>query len=312
MLTLDAIVALDMIARKGSFSSAAKALGKVPSALSYQIRKLEEELDALIFDRRQRKIVLTKAGEVLLTQGRELLSSVDLIQAQVRETASGWEPQLRIACDAALPLEQLHALIKDFDRLACSTQLSFQQEVLDGCWESLLDSRCDLLIGALEDAPGEVFSSGQISVRPFGNIDFVFCVAPHHPLAKLETSKALSPEDLRPYRAVAVADTARRLKPRSLGLLSGQAVLTVANMSQKLEAQLAGLGIGYLPKYIAQAHIKSGSLIERKVAEPKPSPATTYAWRRVRPGKALTWWLSKLETPQVRKRLLHYSPGTLS
>jgi DNA-binding transcriptional LysR family regulator len=304
MLTLDAIAALDMISRKGSFAGAARALGKVPSALSYQIRKLEEDLDALIFDRRARKVVLTAAGEVLLAQGRDLLNTVELIQAQVRETASGWEPHLRIACDAALPVSQLHPLIKDFDRLACPTQLSFQQEVLDGCWESLIDGRCDLLIGALEDAPSEVFSSGQISVRPFGNIDFVFCIAPHHPLARIELGKALSPEDLRPHRAVAVADTARRLKARSLGLLRGQSVLTVANMNQKLDAQLSGLGIGYLPKYLAQAHLKSGQLIERKVAEPKPSPATTYAWKRARPGKALSWWLAKLEVAQVRRRLL--------
>ena len=88
MLTLDAIVALDMIARKGSFAAAAEALGKVPSALSYQIRKLEDELDALIFDRRQRKVTLTTAGEMLLAQGRELLNTVDLIQAQVKELAS--------------------------------------------------------------------------------------------------------------------------------------------------------------------------------------------------------------------------------
>ena len=312
MLTLEAIVTLDMISRKGSFASAAKALGKVPSALSYQVRKLEEELDALIFDRSQRQVVLTAAGEILLAQGRDLLNTVDLIQAQVKETASGWEPHLRITCDAALPLAQLHALIKDFDRLGCSTQLTFQQEVLDGCWESLLDSRCDLLIGALEDAPSEVFSSGQISVRPFGKIDFVFCMAPHHPLAHSDASRALSPEELRPHRAVAVADTARRLKARTLGLLSGQAVLTVASMNQKLEAQLAGLGIGYLPKYLAQPYLRSGQLLERKVAEPKPAPATTYAWRRARPGKALAWWLAKLDVAQVRKRLLLNTQGMSS
>ncbi len=312
MLTLDAIVALDMIARKGSFAGAAKVLGKVPSALSYQIRKLEDELDALLFDRRSRKVTLTTAGEMLLSQGRELLNTVDLIQAQVKESASGWEQQLRITCDGALPLSQLHALVKDFDRLACPTQLTIQQEVLDGCWESLLDSRCDLLIGALEDAPGEVFSSGQISVRAFGKIDFVFCVAPNHPLAHGDTSKALSPEDLRTHRAVAVADSARRLKPRTMGLLSGQPVLTVATMNQKLEAQIAGLGIGYLPKYLALNHLKSGQLIERRVAEPKPSSSTTYAWRRTRPGKALSWWLSKLEVAQVRRRLLLSPPGASS
>jgi DNA-binding transcriptional LysR family regulator len=300
MLNLEALVALDAIARKGSFAAAAQALGKVPSALSYQIRKL----DALLFDRGKRQVALTPAGEVLLARGRSLLNSVDQIQAQVRETASGWEQHLRITCDNVLPLSRLHALIKDFDRLGCPTQLTFQQEVLDGCWESLIDGRCDLLIGALEDAPSEVFAAGQIKVRPFGPIEFVFCVAPGHPLAEASYSKGLTPDDLRPHRAVAIADSTRHMTPKTLGLLRDQPVLTVASVQQKLDAQLAGLGIGYLPRYVAHPHLKSGRLIERKIALSKPHPGTSYAWRNAHPGKALRWWLSKLEVAQVRKRLL--------
>jgi DNA-binding transcriptional LysR family regulator len=304
MLNLEALVALDTIARKGSFAAAAQALGKVPSALSYQIRKLEEDLDALLFDRGKRQVALTPAGEVLLARGRSLLHSVDQIQAQVRETASGWEQHLRITCDNVLPLSRLHALIKDFDRLGCPTQLSFQQEVLIGCWESLIDGRCDLVIGALEDAPSEVFSAGQIKIRPFGPVEFVFCVSSDHPLADAAYSKGLTPDDLRPHRAVAIADSTRHMAPKTLGLLRDQPVLTVASVQQKLDAQLAGLGIGHLPRYLAHPHLKSGRLIERKIALAKPHPGTCYAWKNAHPGKALSWWLSKLDVAQVRKRLL--------
>ncbi|WP_421165267.1 LysR family transcriptional regulator, partial [Aeromonas dhakensis] len=50
-LTLEAIRVLDAIDRRGSFAAAADELGKVPSALSYTVQKLEDELDAMLFDR---------------------------------------------------------------------------------------------------------------------------------------------------------------------------------------------------------------------------------------------------------------------
>ena len=48
-LTLEAIRVLDAIDRRGSFAAAADELGKVPSALSYTVQKLEDELDAMLF-----------------------------------------------------------------------------------------------------------------------------------------------------------------------------------------------------------------------------------------------------------------------
>ena len=72
-LTLEAISVVDAIARRGSFAAAAAELGKVPSALTYTVRRIEEELDVLLFDRRGRRARLTPAGEELLAQGLLLL-----------------------------------------------------------------------------------------------------------------------------------------------------------------------------------------------------------------------------------------------
>lgn len=50
-LTLEALRVMDAIDRRGSFAAAADELGRVPSALSYTMQKLEEELDVVLFDR---------------------------------------------------------------------------------------------------------------------------------------------------------------------------------------------------------------------------------------------------------------------
>ncbi|MEY2688926.1 MAG: hypothetical protein RL375_3124, partial [Pseudomonadota bacterium] len=61
-LTPEALQMMDTIARTGSFAAAARELGKVPSALTYNVRQLEEALDALLFDRSSRQAQLTAAG----------------------------------------------------------------------------------------------------------------------------------------------------------------------------------------------------------------------------------------------------------
>ena len=59
-LTPDALQMMDTIARTGSFAEAARELGKVPSALTYSVRQLEEALDVLLFDRSELRAALAQ------------------------------------------------------------------------------------------------------------------------------------------------------------------------------------------------------------------------------------------------------------
>jgi molybdenum-dependent DNA-binding transcriptional regulator ModE len=69
VLTPEALTMMVAIARNGSFAAAARQLGKVPSALTYSVRQLEDALDVLLFDRRSRQAKLTAAGQELLDEG---------------------------------------------------------------------------------------------------------------------------------------------------------------------------------------------------------------------------------------------------
>jgi DNA-binding transcriptional LysR family regulator len=88
-------------------------------------------------------------------------------------------------------------------------------------------------------------------------IPFVFAVASHHPLAK--ESEPLSNEVLLQHRAVAVADSVSRGSGITVGLLGGQDVFTVPDMPSKLEAQLRGLGGGFLPESLARVDMRPPS-----------------------------------------------------
>jgi DNA-binding transcriptional LysR family regulator len=296
---------LDLIDRRGSFAAAAAALGKVPSALSYQVRRLEETLDVLLFDRRGARARPTAAGRELLREGRRLLNEADDLAGRVRQLASGWEQELRIAVDATLPFDRLIPLIDDFHAQGTPTRLRIAQEVLYGGWDALIEGRADLVIGAPYDAPAAAAHSGRFGMQVMGEVRFVWCIAPSHPLAT--QAEPISSEVLRGYRAVAIADTSRDMPAHTTGLLVGQPLLTVASFEQKLAAQLSGLGCGYLPEVLARPYLQSGQLVSRRLAEPRARTLSRYAWRKSPAGKALAWWLGRLAVARVRQRLLSVS-----
>lgn len=72
-LTLDMSRVMNAIDRRGSFAAAADELGRVPSALSYTMQKLEEELDVVLFDRSGHRTRFTNVGRMLLERRRLLL-----------------------------------------------------------------------------------------------------------------------------------------------------------------------------------------------------------------------------------------------
>jgi DNA-binding transcriptional LysR family regulator len=308
-LTPEALSMMDTIARTGSFAAAARELGKVPSALTYSVRQLEDALDALLFDRSSRQAQLTPAGAELLHEGRRLLQEMDAVANRVRRVASGWETQLSIAVEDLLSVPTMFELVESFCQAreagetdGPATRLRLRTGVLAGTWEALVTGQVELAIGV----GGEQANPGGIELRPLGDIPFVYCVAPHHPLAAVEGP--LEDEQLVHHRAVAVADTAQRLTPVTVNLLPGQDVLTVSSMRDKIEALMRGLGAGFLPEPMVRAQIEAGRLVVKQTARSAMVAHLHYAWRTERGplglGRALQWWLQQLESPATRRALL--------
>ena len=96
-LTLEALRVMDAIDRPGQFAAAADELGRVPSALSYTMQKLEEELDVVLFDRSGHRTKFTNVGRMLLERGRVLLEAADKLTTDAEALARGWETHLTIA-----------------------------------------------------------------------------------------------------------------------------------------------------------------------------------------------------------------------
>jgi DNA-binding transcriptional LysR family regulator len=315
-LTPEALTMIDLVARTGSFAAAARELGRVPSALTYSVRQLEEALDVLLFDRSSRQARLTAAGEELLHEGRRLLLQIDAVANRVRRVATGWETQLTIAIDNILAPTAMFALIEDFQALRVEsrsappspppTRLRLRSEVLSGTWEVLVTGQADLAIGGA----GDPSSGNGLQCELLGHIEMVFAVAPHHRLAALP--EPLSGETIAQHRVIAIADSARSLTPVTIGVQPGQDVLTVPSLAAKLEAQLRGLGCGSLPEPLVRRHVEAGRLVVKATSLPSRRIDLHYAWRaygNAPPGLALQWWLDRLRSKATRKALLEQHAG---
>ncbi len=308
VLTPEALALLQSVARAGSFAAAARELGLVPSAVTYRVRQIEDALDALLFDRSSRQARLTAAGTELLREGERLLSEVDAVANRVRRVATGWESQLTLAVDTVICQATVMELAQAFLEVAPQTRLRLRDEALSGTIECLASGQADLALGVAME-PGTV---AGLRSKLLGELEFVFAVAPHHPLARLR--EPLADDLLQRHRAVAVADSVQRGSAITLGLLAGQDVLTVPSMQAKLDAQLRGLGAGFLPEPLARPYVKAGRLVVKRVQRPARVTRVNYAWRDaggLGPGRALSWWLAQLESPATRKSLLQRRAGAL-
>ncbi len=304
-ISLDALQVLDAIDRRGSFSGAAKELFRVPSTISYSVSTLEEGLGVQLFERLGPRVALTDAGRELLREGRHLLKAAQDLEHRVRRVASGWETEFAIGLDSVFPTIALRTDIEAFYGVAQGTRLRIVQEALSGTWEALLDARVDIVV-----AVGEGPSGGGYVSETIGEVGFVFVVAPSHPLATVD--RPLGKADLQPHRAVAVADSARRLIPRTVGLLFGQDALTVPDIDSKFRFQLAGLGFGFLPDVLARPAIDAGVLVEKQVEEPRAPETIRIAWRSDESGAALDWWRERLRRADVAETLLCHVDGGMN
>jgi molybdate transport repressor ModE-like protein len=293
---------IEAVHRLGSMAAAAREVGMVPSALTYRVRQVEDALDVLLFDRSARRAQLTPAGAELLRSGQALLQEFDAVAERVKRVATGWEPQFTIAVDAIIARATLFELCEAFYAEGSPTRIKIRAETLSGTIEALQRGQADLALGVSNEV-----ALPDIQSAPLGKMQFVYAVAPHHPLASLD--RALLDEDMRSHRAVAVADSTQRGKGISHNLFAGQDVLTVPTMQHKLEAQLRGLGAGFLPLPLAQPFIDAGRLIVKSVAHPRDPFSVYYAWRQTRnasdTGRALRWWTERLQHTNTRLALLH-------
>lgn len=288
-ITLDALEVLDAIDRKGSFAAAANELFRVPSAISYSIQKLEQDLDVVLFRKEGRKAVLTPAGKILLEQGREILQAMERLAMTTKKTHSGWEAVFNIAIDSILDFDFIYPLIAQFYEIQPDIEINIFEEVLGGAHEAILSNRADLVIGVAATEPA---LSRDIQYQKIREIEWLFAVPPWHELTQVNLP--LSQELITQYRFIVLRDSSQQHAPQSHRIFSDRPVLRVPSLTEKITAQCLGLGVGFLPAHRIQNLLAEGQLVALPVETVIPAENLHIAWKTNNQGKVLRWFIEQL------------------
>ena len=280
-ISIEALLVLDAIEHRGSYAAAAEQLNKVPSALSYIVNKLEEQLNVTLFQRQGRRAVLTPAGKHLLSEGRKVLAAINNLSEQTQTIANGWEPRIRIACDSIIDVTDVFAALQQFLIEHKSIEIDIKEEVMSGTWEALIEDNVDLVIGA----PAPVPAQKGIRAVKIAEVQSVLVVSQAHELATAKN--IVDSTSLSQYRTVIVHDSAKHDIPWSANIIQGSQHFYVSSVSQKITAILSGIGIGYLPVNLISEHLESGRLQSVKLSDPRPPQDLFIAWKITNKGKGL-------------------------
>jgi len=282
------LIVIDTVARRGSFSSAADELHKVPSAISYTVKSIEKKLDTLLFKRLHRKVQLTPAGEYFVEQARILLKQMADIKIQTQRVANGWQSSVSIALDNVVHEASVNQLVSDFYQAFPDVELLLTMEVFNGVWDALVDGRADIAIGATAAVP----IAGGVAYRSMGELSWDFVISAEHQLAN--HIAPLSDQQLIEFPSICLQDTARSLPKRTTWLLENQRRLVVPNWHSAEQCFIAGLGIGLMPTHRATPLIEQGLLVKKELINNPVNSPCCLAWKDVELPPAVKWLLNYL------------------
>jgi DNA-binding transcriptional LysR family regulator len=238
----------------GSFSAAARALHKVPSAVSMAIANLEAELALPLFDRSGREPQPTAAARSLEPQARLLAAQLKQLQVQALALTQGLENRLTLAIAPELLAAPwsgpLAALAEEYPLLQVEVLAAPQADAL-----ALLHSgRAQLAL--VFERPS---LDGREAFQEVANEMMVAVIAPAHPVLAGAGGR-LREDHLRTTRQIVVAG--RDLATRDARFEFARHVWRTDNALAALSLITAGLGWGWLPRNFARPHVAAGALVE--------------------------------------------------
>lgn len=238
------------VAQAGSFSGAAKKLGRSTSQISRDIARLETRLDLRLFYRTTRKVSMTDAGHHFLERCRKLIEERDEAIASVNADEEELHGHLRMTCSVAYGERFIVPLITTFmlDHPKLSVDIELTDQVLD-----LVSGGFDLAIRF-----GGLKNSGLIASR-LASRRRLLCASPAY-LDEAGVPRSL--EDLSRHTCIrGAAEVWMFNKDGKPFAFRPQGRWRCNSGTAVLDAALRGVGLCRLPDFYVEEHIRSGDLV---------------------------------------------------
>ncbi|MDA8767541.1 LysR family transcriptional regulator [Planktomarina temperata] len=231
------------VADAGSLTHAGEVLHLSQSAVSRQVRALEDSLDATLFHRHARGLILTEQGELLFEATRAMTKRLDAASARIRDSEDEVFGELRVTTTTgfgtlwlAPRLPQLYEKYPDLN-----VELMLEERVLD-----LPMREADVAIRMKEPSQADLIRKRLMTVemRLYASADYLKSRGTPQTLEDIANHRLICQNPNAPQVAVSAA-----LVQNLMGY-SPKSTLTVNNYFGVLQGVINNLGIGILPDYV--------------------------------------------------------------
>ncbi len=253
MLNIEQLVAFVAAAEQGSFSAAARHLGKSQSSVSIGVNNLEVDLGVTLFDRSTKYPKLTPQGERMLSQAKVLLRQAERIRNYSQSSVDNVEDTLTIGIDPLLPFSILESAIEKMSQRFPFTQLNVLRLSADNLTVAVLKGEVDLGFNIASDAVPEGLDFVSV-----GNVEWVCICSPDSMFADMPQ---VSNETLIGERQIACRSMVENAVLSAQGVFS-QEVWRADDQEDVVKLVEQGIGWAIVPKDLVLEKKSMGTLID--------------------------------------------------
>lgn len=248
-MTFDQVLVFHKIVETGSFKAAAAELHKTQPAISFAIKKLEEEMEAPLFDRTSYRPVLTNHGKMFFEKSTKVLQGMGELEGLTKSFRKKEEPEIALSVDGISPLPKLLTLFRDFGEAHPNTKLNLCFDILSETERKVLARESHFgITHFLSDNP-------LVEAVPITKVQMI----PVMNKSLYQSRKVRKQEDLSEISQIVVSD--KNKNGASFGLLDEGKKWRLVDANFKREIILAGLGWGHLPLHNIERELKEKKLV---------------------------------------------------
>ena len=252
------------VVETGSFSNAARHLHLTQSAISQRIKFLEGTFGHILFDRSGGKLLLTKAGEVVLESARRIVGVEDSLLGRLKQLNG--RQKVSLCCTPTFGAVYLSGVLNRFmlESGGAPADLNFVLNNPNEALEGVLNKEYDIAI--VEHCPHTDFSMFQ--AYPLPQDDLVFVASPkldlltgEHDISSIFSYPLFVREEECSSRQLLV----RGLEEQGRGLSDFASVVTSDDLRLTRQSILAGGGISFMSKSLVCEYLETGQMVEYSV-----------------------------------------------
>lgn len=248
--------AFTILARTGSFTETARSLHLSQSAISHAIKALEDEVRCRLLDRVGKKVILTQAGEQLLTHADKILETMATAREELDHLGRWGRGRLRIGASTTACQHILPAVLREFKESFPQCAIHIEPGDAIHSIGMLRNHRIDLALAL------EFRHEKQFEFRPLFTDDLQFIVSPLHPWAQAGhvDRASIARQNYIVYRKTSytVQMVEEYFRAEDLVL---QSFIELGSMEAIKEMVKIGMGVSILAPWIARKELAEKSLV---------------------------------------------------